>query len=71
MPGEIIQVGLLRKHQPLFLNVTVGKRELISMNPELQSGIETTRDDLIFDTILKEITNLKKAVKQLENRRDR
>lgn len=68
LPGEIVQIGILRQHQPIFMNVTIGHRELTSINPELNSDSPASHDDMIFDTILKEISNLKKAVKELENK---
>ncbi len=67
-PGSIIEVGVIRHHQPHYFKAVIGQKKLTMVVPVSDAAIKVTRDDLINDTILKEITKLRNDVKKLEER---
>lgn len=67
-PGDIFEVGFLRHNQVYYQKVRVGQNPTTGYL--ITAGAETpaSPEDLVTDSIIKEISNLKKSIEQLETR---
>ena len=66
-PGSMLAINFLRHNSPYLAHVRAGEKKLFQNSYEIKA-IYPSQNDMVTDSILKEITNLKQILKLLENR---
>lgn len=67
-PGDIFEIGYLRHNQVYYRKVKTGKNPTTGYLTQAGAEITGTPQDMVTDSIIKEISELKKSIKALENR---
>lgn len=67
-PGDIFEIGYLRHNQVYYRKVKTGKNPTTGYLTPAGAEITGTPQDMVTDSIIKEISELKKSIKALENR---
>jgi len=66
-PGELVNLSFIRDNNSYTTSITVGKLKSISSYISNESDFDVSANDFLTDSILKEISNLRSRIKQLED----
>lgn len=67
-PGDIFEIGYLRHNQVYYSRIKAGKNPTTGYLTQAGTEVSGSPEDMVADSILKEISGLKKSILQLENR---
>lgn len=70
-PGAVLKLGVLRNNHPFAIQVQVGPRTITPGGGFVQSNDSSNQEDLVDDSLLKEVELLKRAIQDLERRLDK